>query len=181
MRNPPKIFGIGFHKTGTTSLGSALSYLGFRVTGPNAVHHPNLAQEVYEVAFKLVENYDAFQDNPWPLLYKKLDVTYPGSKFILTLRSTEAWIESVVEYFGSKTTPMREWIYGVGCPKGHEPIYIARYEQHTREVLEYFRFRPHDLLVLKITEGEGWERLCPFLGREIPKVPFPHLNKRADD
>jgi hypothetical protein len=30
-----KVFGIGFHKTATTSLAKALSYLGYRVTGPN--------------------------------------------------------------------------------------------------------------------------------------------------
>ena len=29
-----KVFGIGFHKTATTSLAKALSYLGYRVTGP---------------------------------------------------------------------------------------------------------------------------------------------------
>jgi len=27
--------------------------------------------------------------------------------------------------------------------------------------------------------GEGWEPICKFLGKPIPKVPFPRLNDRA--
>jgi hypothetical protein len=41
-------------------------------------------------------------------------------------------------------------------------------------VKEYFRDRPDDLLVMNICAGEGWEKLCPFLGLAIPKVKFPH-------
>ena len=44
-------------------------------------------------------------------------------------------------------------------------------------MLEYFRERPKDLLVLNVCAGEGWEKLCPFLNKERPDVPFPYLNK----
>ena len=30
---------------------------------------------------------------------------------------------------------MREWIYGVGRPKGNEDIYIAGYERHISQVI----------------------------------------------
>jgi hypothetical protein len=40
-----KVFGIGFHKTATTSLATALSYLDYRVTDPNWVDNPNIAEE----------------------------------------------------------------------------------------------------------------------------------------
>ena len=53
-----------------------------------------------------------------------------------------------VIHFGDEETPMREWIYGVGRPKGNEDIYIARYERHNREVMEYFKHRSEQLLVL---------------------------------
>ena len=43
---------------------------------------------------------------------------------------------------------------------------------------EYFAGRPDDLLVMSVTEGEGWEVLCPFLGHAVPEAPFPHLNSR---
>jgi hypothetical protein len=171
-----KVFGIGFHKTGTTSLANALSYLGYRVTGPNWVDHPNIAEQVYELAFDLADKFDAFQDNPWPILYRELDQKFPGSKFILTLRPQDEWIKSVVDHFNEEETPMREWIYGIGRPRGREDIYVARYDRHNREVLDYFKHREKDLLVLNITAGEGWEKLCPFLGEQIPAKRFPCAN-----
>lgn len=106
-----KVFCIGFHKTGTTSLGLALRELGYSVTGPNGIRDPNISQNVYDMAFRIVEQYDAFQDNPWPILYRELDDRYPKSKFILTLRSSESWIRSQVRHFGTQRTPMRAWIW----------------------------------------------------------------------
>jgi hypothetical protein len=174
MRSDTKVFGIGFHRTGTKTLGAALEILDYRVTGPNGHKDPDISRTVYEKAFGLVPRFDAFKDNPWPLLYRELDERFPASKFVLTVRPTEEWIRSAVGHFGTQSRPMLEWIYGVGYPKGNEDIFIARYERHNREVLEHFKTRPDDLLVLSITEGEGWEKLCPFLGKEVPDVAFPH-------
>jgi len=177
-----KVFCIGFHKTGTTSLAEALQVLGYRVTGPNGVHDPDIATKVRPMAWELVEKYDAFQDNPWPILYKELDTRYPGSKFVLTVRNTESWMRSQLKHFGERETAMRRWIYGDahGCPQGNEEVYVRRYEGHNREVLEYFRDRPDDLLVMELAKGDGWEKLAPFLGKPVPAMPFPHANKAGD-
>jgi len=175
--NEKKVFVIGFPKTGTTSLQSALTTLGYKVKGEFGMKDPNISRKVYEMAFRFVEQYDAFEDNPWCVLYKELDEKYPGSKFILTLRPTEKWIKSVVDHFGIKTRSLLEWIYGVGYPKGNEDLYIARYERHNKEVLEYFKDRPDDLLAFRLSEGDGWEKLCQFLHKDIPPIEFPHENK----
>ncbi|MGM0589556.1 MAG: sulfotransferase family protein [Bacteroidota bacterium] len=175
-----KIFCVGFHKTGTTSLQLALEELGYRVTGPNGHKNPNIANEVLEMAHKLVPQFDAFQDNPWPIIFKEMDKAYPNSKFILTIRDTNSWIKSQVKHFGIHKTPMREWIYGVGCPKGNEQVYIKRYEQHNEQVRNYFKDRPEDLLVMNLPAGDGWEKLCPFLGHDLIKEPFPHANKASN-
>jgi Sulfotransferase domain len=173
----PKIFGIGFHKTGTTSLADALTVLGYRVTGPNGVRLAGMSQELaWRVASDLLEDYDAFQDNPWPILYRELDRAVPGSKFVLTVRPDDAWLDSVVRHFGTESTPMREWIYGVGAPVGHEQVFLDRYRRHNQEVVEYFEDRTDDLLVMRVTEGDGWGALCPFLSREEPDEAFPHSN-----
>ena len=29
-------------------------------------------------------------------------------------------------------------------------------------------------------KGDGWEKLCPFLGVDIPKISFPHANKSSE-
>ena len=171
----PKVFCVGFHRTGTSSLRAALEILGYRVCGSVATEDPDVAARVHEIAFGLLDDYDAFEDNPWPVLWRELDARRPGSRFILTIRPASAWVRSVVRFFGEKTTPMREWIYGAGSPVGSEDLYRARFERHNQEVVEYFRDRPGDLLVLRITEGEGWPELCSFLGRPLPEEPFPHL------
>lgn len=176
----PKVFCIGFHKTGTTSMAVALKKLGYRVTGPNGVDDPDIGKNAISMAYKLVESFDAFQDNPWPILYKELDAKFPGSKFILTLRDPDSWLKSQVKHFGNHETPMRRWIYGVGCPEGNEEIYLKRYKEHYQEVIEHFKGRPDDLLILDLPRGDGWEKLCPFLGVDIPASPFPHANKASD-
>lgn len=177
----PKVFCIGFHKTGTTSLEMALRKLGYRVSGSFGTKDPDIANKVHEMAYAMVDKYDAFEDNPWPILYRELDERFPGSKFVLTRRPTESWINSQVKDFATTETPMRRWIYGenAGCPAGNEEIYKQRYERHNREVLEYFADRPDDLLVIDLPNDDGWARLCPFLGHAIPDEPFPHANRAS--
>ena len=74
---------------------------------------------------------------------------------------------------------MREWIYGsdFGTPMHNEEIYVERYRRHADEVRAYFQNRPQDLLEISWEKGEGWEKLCPFLGVPIPDTPFPHAGK----
>ena len=175
-----KVFCIGFHKTGTKSLGAALENLGYRVCGPVGVKDPDIAEKAASLIHSLVPSYDAFQDNPWPLFYEDLDRRYPDSRFIFTVRSPEAWIESVVAHFGDHDTPMRYYIYGVGHPKGNERIFLERYRRHNDEVRRYFRNRPEDILTMDITRGDGWDPLCGFLGRGRPDVTFPRLNTKGN-
>jgi hypothetical protein len=35
---------------------------------------------------------------------------------------------------------------------------------------------PEKLLVVKLEDGLGWEQICPFLGVDIPREPYPHAN-----
>jgi hypothetical protein len=41
----------------------------------------------------------------------------------------------------------------------------------------YFKDRPKDLLWLDIPSGQGWEKLCPFLGLPVRYDPFPWKNR----
>ncbi len=175
-RQQPKVFCIGFHRTGTKSLAAALKALGYRVTGPNGARDPNIANNALALAMGLAPEFDALNDNPAAVLYKELDTAFPGSRFVLTVRSTEAWLASAVRYFGLDETPMREWIYGFGSPVGFESVYRERYESHNREVAAHFEGRS-DLLVLDFERGDGWPELCAFLGEDVPEVPFPHTNR----
>ena len=177
-RERPKVFCIGFHRTGTKSLAAALKHLGYRVTGPNGARDPAIAKHALALALGLAGEFDALNDNPTPLLYRELDAAFPGSRFILTTRSTDAWLASAVRYFGADETPMREWIYGHGSPLGFEAVYRQRYEAHNAEVVSYFQGRS-DLLMLDFERGDGWQELCAFLGEAVPGAAFPHVNRTA--
>jgi len=57
-----------------------------------------------------------------------------------------------------------------------EQRFAAGYQKFVTAVFEYFKGRPKDLLVMNVSAGDGWEKLCPFLGKPIPGVPFPKAN-----
>ena len=158
----------------------ALTLLGYRVTGPNHVFNRDIARKLEQITAELSHNYDAFQDNPWPLVYRQMDALHPGAKFILTLRDEDRWYESNLKHFRGKNSPMRALIYGpeAAHPRGNEALFKERMRRHNREVIAYFQDRPDDLLVIDVTRDPSWERLCGFLGKSVPDVPFPHANKR---
>ncbi|MGK7894475.1 MAG: sulfotransferase family protein [Xenococcus sp. (in: cyanobacteria)] len=180
-----KIFGIGFQKTGTTSLRDALLMLGYRVCdGCDQALNPNIAEEVYDICYRLVTQYDAFEDHPWSVMYRELDQKYPNSKFILTVRPPDQWLKSVVSHFGDTYIPLHQWIYGAGYPLGNEKIYLEKYLQHNLEVKEYFKDRPNDLLILQLGSGltpnDLWKQLCLFLEHPISQGKFPYSNTQLD-
>ena len=180
------MFGIGFHKTGTTSLGAALAALGYATCdGARALreavgHHEMmrlLHENQLEPIMRVAEHYDGFTDNPWFILFRELDRRFPGSKFILTVRDERRWLASAVRYFGESESDLRAWIYGSSRPVGHEQRWTERYREHIAQVKAHFRHRPDDLLVVDWEQGGGWDDLGRFLRRTAPSRPFPHLTK----
>jgi hypothetical protein len=173
-----KIFCIGFQKTGTTSLGLALQRLGYKVCGPVGVTNPDIKRKALSWAVERVPEFDAFQDNPWPILYKEMDRLYPGSKFILTTRHPRSWIKSAKKYFGPYESAAEVWIYdGVGTPIKNQKRFLKRFKDHNQEVRDYFKDRPEDFLEIDLGKGHGWQEICTFLGCPVPDAPFPFENK----
>ncbi len=177
-----KIIGVGFQKTGTSTLREALKILGFSVkdTTPRALLP--ILRGNYKKVLRIIQKYDAVEDTPWYKIYKELDQHLPGSKFILTIRDQDSWYKSVSNHIGNLRAAHHEWIYGrgKGLPKDNRENTIRVYNEHNNGVLDYFKDRPDHLLVLDFTMGDNWEKLCDFLQKEIPDVPFPHYNKSAD-
>jgi hypothetical protein len=56
--------------------------------------------------------------------------------------------------------------------------YLRAYRDHNRGVMEYFCGRD-DLLVMDVEKGDSWEKLCGFLGVDIPEAPLPWKNRRT--
>lgn len=136
----------------------------------------------------MVERYEALCDLPIPLLYRKLDAAYPGSKFILTVRHPERWLDSLRRHFDADHNQWRQaWDNDPFTHRVHEILYgrkdfdastfLSRYQRHNREVQEYFEDRPGDLLVMNVDRGDNYRELCSFLSRKLPGFPFPHENQ----
>ncbi len=179
----PLVVGVGFQKTGTSSLRDALRMLGCSVGDNNhQVLWPYLHGN-FERVWRKLRAFDAVEDNPWPLMYKDIDAHVPGSKFILTVRDPERWYDSVARHIGDLRDPMHEWIYGVGkgLPKDDKAHTLAVYTRHNQEVMDHFKDRQDDLLVVDFTQGAGWEELCGFLGHDVPDIPFPHANNQRKE
>lgn len=182
-RRVPKVFGIGLIKTGTTSLGEALSILGYNHTHQN---RECLLREVSEArlrrVFRWVDRFDSFEDWPWPLIYKQLDRAYPASKFILTVRDNDRiWYESVCRHhrvFGP--TFGRRLFFGRGSPIDSRDRYLRRYREHNSRVMEHFADRPDKLLTVCWERGDAWQELCDFLEAPVPDLDFPLLNTAQD-
>lgn len=178
-----KVFGVGFQKTGTTTLGRMLDQLGYRTAGyyqfRDMAKRTDLEwSEVRAHALAIAADYDAAKDTPWPLLYADLDKAFPGSKFIHVIRDRDAWIRSVVGDFGRSGNALHSLIYGVPCPEGHEDVWLARYDRHNAEVSSYFSDRPDDYLQVRLEDGLTYEQICPFLGVPVIEEVVPRLNTR---
>lgn len=203
----PKVFCIGRNKTGTTSLKFALTELGF------AVGNQRMAEKLFDQDYfvgkfdRIIEychSYEAFQDVPFscPETYKYLDVAFPGSKFILTVRDSPAqWYDSLVRFhakvFGQGNTPtyaqlsqaryMRQG-YATNIVKLHgteqddpynRQTLIDHYNRHNSDVAAYFADRPNDLLTINLSGPNDYQRMTEFLGRPSKKAAFPWKNKNS--
>lgn len=178
-----KVFAIGFHKTGTKSLAAALAQLGYRVHGPQWVqdpHHCASIDHLISIASTVIDEYDAFQDNPWPVIWQYLVKQYPRARYILTVRDSDAWVDSACRYFGTQKTPMRALIYGADAasPLGFEERYKERYNAHNKAVREYFSGKDN-FLEMNVAHDNAWANLCTFLNKPIIESPFPHANPTA--
>lgn len=168
-----KIFGIGLSKTGTTSLHHAFQELGFE-----SKHFPKIP-ETFAGHFRCLNRYDAACDISIVPYYPQLDAAYPGSKFILTVRNIDERLQSMERWWSRKHHPteykirVRIAVFGIHTFNANRLRYV--YQKYVRDVEEYFKDRPEDLLVMDICGGEGWDKLCPFLNKPIPSSNFPFM------
>ena len=176
-----KIFGIGLSKTGTTSLANALQVLGYK-TKDNMGVVKYATGDLSSVDLHLVDANDALTDTPIPSFYRELDVRYPGSKFILTVRESEGWLKSCKKQFTQRFAEVQSdahkqlFIDLYGTDVFDDERFASGYARFVDGAREYFKDRPGDLLIINITGDEGWEKLCPFLQRPVPDIPFPKAN-----
>lgn len=165
-------------KTGTNSLAQALSLLGY-----DAVR----AESEEEI-----HSHEAATDTLVACRYQALDERYPLSKFILTVRDVDTWLVSCKRHFEAvgdirevKQTPrVMEYIYArqkLGIPYTYDSdALVLAYVNHVDGMLMHFAGSHRTrLLIYSLCDGPGWGPLCEFLGKPVPTVGFPWLNRGA--
>jgi hypothetical protein len=171
MERLPHCWGVGLARTGNTSFCAGLQLLGY-----------DRVQQ--DPTFEALRDLRGGSGNMVVLHFKYLDYVFPGSKFVLTTRSVESWLSSMER--SQQHNPRRiagehERIarrMAIYESVGYEQQTLAdAFERHHAEVRRYFARRADDLLELNVAGGQGWDRLCPFLGVGPPTEAFPALNQ----
>jgi hypothetical protein len=190
-----KVFGIGFYKTGTTSLYEALRLLGYRtINGDTPGSYPGaddgqaLIKQIDAGNYQLptFEQFDAFTDNPYFRIWRQVYDLYPDAKYILTVRDDQAWIDSCVKFYRNRRLrPMRVWMFGKHANPAQDDAsrqaWLDAYREHNAEVRQHFRARPQQFFEFDPTQVTDWGPLCAFLGAPIPDRPWPHANVTHGD
>ncbi|WP_421785551.1 sulfotransferase family protein [Hyphobacterium sp.] len=188
-KDKPMVFGLGLSRTGTRSLTAGLQMLGWDTS-----HYPIDEDTYTELAYgqydlTLLKYHDGLTDITTVPYYQQLDKQYPGSRFVLTVREEAGWLRSCQNHWFNRPAfkhtddpdeethlLMRQLLRAAvyGCYNYQPERFKWVYERHVREVQDYFKERPDDLLILNICNGDGFEKLAPFMGVPVPAEPFPH-------
>jgi hypothetical protein len=145
---------------------------------------------------------EVFQDVPfsYPNTYQYMDEAFPGSKFILSVRDdAEQWYRSITSFhamkFGGGEIPTAKDLHSVTyvrkgfmanvirlhgtCDEDpyNKDKMIAHYEHHNKTVIQYFRERPDDLLVLNLAEPQSYRRFLKFISSKSSLSGFPWENR----
>jgi hypothetical protein len=92
----------------------------------------------------------------------------PGAWYLLAKKALEggkdrrpSFRETRIEIFGTYNFNYRRCKYV--------------YKKHKESALSYFGNREDDIVVMNICDGDGWGKLCSFIGVEEPEMTeFPH-------
>lgn len=162
-------------------------------------HQPITSAEIEDTLWE----FDACTDVPPPYFWREMLDAYPDAKVILIERHVESWYQSFVVNlmlamdhsraawwhmnFAEPVLDRREaaMIRAVNlayfqAASMQELAANARevYARHYREIREECEKRGRPILDYQL--GSGWEPLCAFLGKPVPKdAEFPRLNDQA--
>jgi len=186
-----KIVGSGLGRSGTMSMKLALEQLGF---GPchhmvEVFAHPETMPLWVDAAegrpnWDLIfGDYVSMVDYPGAQFWRGIAGHYPDAKVLHTVRDADQWFDST-----------QATIFAPGSFTDNPPPHLAKFfgfirtefgdNIHDRSFMtDYFRRHSAEVertipkeRLLVYEAGEGWDRLCSFLGVPVPETPFPHTN-----
>ncbi|KAK6401898.1 hypothetical protein LTR95_019130 [Oleoguttula sp. CCFEE 5521] len=196
---PPHVLIFGLPRTGTQSLCDAITHL----TGEPVYHMREVAMHSHQPAWiSLLDRKYRDHEAPEALIPALEDVlerycAYPEAKVILTPRNEDAWYASMLRTLwaghlaataetNDRNVTMRglrwkyhEYCWGNDFP-AHGREYYRKYVKEVRELCEGREVLEWDVNSKVAGEEVGWERLCGFLGYDVPAGrEFPRSDENA--
>lgn len=204
-----KIFCIGLNKTGTTSLKIAMQELGFPIGNQRKAEEFifDWGNRDFRKLIRYCNTAQFFQDSPFsfPFTFIVLDQAFPNSKFILTIRDDpDQWYNSITKFHAkiwgkdgripTKEDLMeatyqekgRPWISNrmkFDTPEDDpykKDVLIKYYNNHNQNVIDYFKHKDEQLLILNVSDEDAYNKLCNFVGKEPMGKTFPWKNKTSE-
>jgi len=186
-----KVFCIGLHKTGTTTLANYFREFGFYT-----IHSTDWINDKSKLKkFDFFSDGGSHFDNINEFDFAKLFYTYKQSKFILQTRDTEKWAISKLKHAAwNQNTEIQEndftkiahneWRY-----KSFLTVqkFIEHKYNYEKKVLDFFKKNDFNrLLILNITQSDiqasELNKLNDYLKiKSINKIELPHSNNRRSD
>jgi glycosyltransferase involved in cell wall biosynthesis len=177
----PRVFCIGLNKTGTSSFHTAMEILGLTSLhwgGPdvNAAVRAALA-EGRPLLSGIDPTFDAFSDvGLLSTHFDLLDEQYPGSRFVLTVRPIDEWIDSRRRHVERNIARRGAGDYDGTFLEVDEDLWREQWQRQVDGAHRYFEGRA-EFLEVDITGGVGWMPLCELLDVPQPAEPFPWANR----
>lgn len=143
----------------------------------------------------------AVTDFPCAAFAEELIAAYPEAKVILNHRPVDAWYRSVNDTIGATLRdpllrllawsgdpfwsifrPMTNdlWSGFFGVAPGEDLMDEQQCKRRYREHYDSVRRLVPKERLLEVQIGEGWDRMCEFLGKKLPKVPYPRVNDKEE-
>ncbi|KAI7854893.1 P-loop containing nucleoside triphosphate hydrolase protein [Circinella umbellata] len=204
---PLEVICASFGRSGTDSLRTALNKLGYNTHHMRTMfmNLENCHSELFTEAYKhperptdwdlIYKDYNAACDWPTASFIKPLMSKYPNAKILMIVRDPDSWYRSVkntifkhnnlIAADGDENkkklseminTTVLDGAFGNPELFNDEQVIKQKFVDHIEWVKKNV---PEDnLLIMEL--GEGWDRLCQFLGKPVPNEPYPHTNTTAD-
>lgn len=179
-----RVFCIGLNKTATTSVHTALTTLGYRSLHWGGPEARRAVRRAMAEGLPLLTHVDPEPEAVSDLEevthnFELADRQYAQSRFVLTVRDLEAWLDSRRRHVEHNRRERDAGRYRGRFLDVDLDAWAAERRRHHARVQAYFARRPDDLLVWDVAADPRWEPLCEFLGHPVPPRPFPHENERT--
>ena len=212
-KNKPKIFCISFQRTGTTSTGDFFKSLDYNVANYFCSKRNRWSVKWnngdYESIFKSPDfiNNQVFEDDPWWCgdFYRYLFHRFPESKFVLLVRDSDKWFDSMLNHSGgmslgnslrhARVYRRESEFYKINSGfnindynersndcllplAGKSEHYKKIYEIRNNEIISYFnKYGKERLFYSTLEDQDKWVKMGVFFDKKISVKSIFHSNK----